>query len=276
MNAPASLSESIHNDISIYLAPEEKILKALSPFAGNSSPSGQVWLILTTSSIVFHTREAGKEPLVALLPRNEIKEIEYFQRPTGVQLTFIPRSNTSKVSRLSFGVEKLDELEDFCEDLADFINFKKETNAGIKTYAPPLRQPEAGQPGSIAIKQPKIIDETNLKHAASAIRHADKPEPTAKAAVSTTTPPEKTPTTPFMGSSQTARSINETPEVKIIKPAPAAAANLEPSTTTQEAKGEGEFNPAYVLLATLISLLVAFIWYKFFMLLAGWKNTDKN
>ncbi len=275
MNAPSGLPESIRNDVGIYLAPDEKIQKALSPFAGNSSPTGQVWLILTDNSVIFHTRESGKEPLVALLPRKEIGEIEYFQRPSGVQLTFVPKKNTSKVSRLNFGVEKLDELEDFCEDLADYINFKKETSSGIKTYAPPLRQPEnlGETTDSLAAKQPRTIDTNNLKHAATAIRHADKPAPALKETATQTAPTEKV----FTNSVDTAKpaaTVDKAvgmPDVKIVKPAPSAKVNSEEVLTA--ATGESEFNPVYVVLATLISLLVAFIWYKFFMMLAGWKST---
>lgn len=281
MNAPASLPEDIRQDISIYLAPEETVLKALSPFGNKTSASGQVWLILTSHSIVFHTRETGKEPLIAMLARKDIHEIEYFQRPAGVQLTFIPVGNSQKVSKLNFSNEKLGELEDFCEDLADLISFRKETASGIKTYSPAPAQ----QPPKIAAQRPLKIDEVpELRHATSAIRHADKPEPAARVISSE----ETTTIEPGVQESVKAKPTgkNEPPEVKIVKTPVStpgnATVNAKPDSKIQKtAKAEGngdtaasgfEFRAGYVIAATLISVLVAFVWYRFFVFVSDWKS----
>lgn len=281
MNAPASLPEDIRQDISIYLAPEETVLKALSPFGNKTSARGQVWLILTSHSIVFHTRETGKEPLIAMLARKDIHEIEYFQRPAGVQLSFVPVGNSQKVSKLNFSNEKLEELEDFCEDLADLISFRKETASGIKTYSPAPAQ----QPPKIAPQRPLKSDEIpELRHAASAIRHADKPEPAARVM----TGEEATAAEPGVQEpvKTKPKGKNEPPEVKIVKTtvnAPGnATGNLEPDSKIQKtAKAEGngdtaapgfEFRAGYVIAATLISVLVAFVWYRFFVFVSDWKS----
>jgi len=311
MNAPASLPEDIRQDISIYLAPEETVLKALSPFGNKTAASGQVWLILTSHSIVFHTCETGKEPLIAMLARKDIHEIEYFQRPVGVQLTFVPVGNSQKVSKLNFSNEKLEELEDFCEDLADLISFRKETASGIKTYSPAPAQ----QPPKIAPQRPLKNDEVpELRHAASAIRHADKPEPTARvisgeeppATDSVAPEPAKVVTAAKAAPAETAKARatarTEPPEVKIVK-APAvdlastsasiattaataasvaskAAGNAQKvaksETGSDQATPGFEFRAGYVLAATLISVLVAFVWYRFFLFVSDWKSVRNS
>ncbi len=303
MNAPASLPEDIRQDISIYLAPEETVLKALSPFGNKTSASGQVWLILTSHSIVFHTRETGKEPLIAMLARKDIHEIEYFQRPVGVQLTFVPVGNSQKVSKLNFSNEKLEELEDFCEDLADLISFRKETASGVKTYSPAPAQ----QPPKIAPQRPLKSDEVpELRHATSAIRHADKPEPTARVISGEEAPtteavaPEraKVETAAKAVSAEAAKTKtaarSEPPEVKIVKSPNgdlASTSTAASSAVSNDSRASGnaqksakseagsdkatpgfEFRVGYVVAATLISVLVAFVWYRFFLFVSDWKS----
>lgn len=260
MNAPASLPENIRNDIGIYFAPAEKILKALTPFAAGAP--GQVWLILTNQSVIFHTREAGKEALVALLSRKDIKEIEYFQKKSGVQLTFIPTRNSQKVSRLNFGPEKQEELEDFCEELADLINFKKETASGIKIYNPPIST--ATSPSKAGTNRANPTTETELRHATSAIRHTDKSESVTPPKVETS-----------VETKTEVRSAPEPAEVKIAKPSITNTTKTQ-TVTSQANSGDNGFPASYVIIATLVSLLVAFIWYKFFMIVAGWKEPKRS
>lgn len=129
-----TLPKDIKDEVQIYLAPEEKIMSSLSAINENVKDSGVVWLILTNKSIFFHTKEANKESVVALLPRSNVKVIEYFQKKTEIVLTFIPLSNPKNTTIISFPVKRKELLESFCEDLADLIEFKKETNDGVKTY----------------------------------------------------------------------------------------------------------------------------------------------
>lgn len=270
MNAPASLPENIRNDISIYLAPEEKIIKALSPFGTAATTAGQVWLILTGQSVIFHTCETGKEPLVAMLPRKDIREIEYFQKQNGVQLTFVP-SGKGQVSRLNFAPEKQEELEDFCEELADLINFKKETASGVKIYNAPRSEPTAlpasQKPAASVAGRQSSDGEPELRHAASALKHADKPEPATASAVEKTAAKAAPVSAVEAPPRPAARPTMETAGVKIIKA-------HEGRSTPGRSSGNGrEITAGFVIAATLISLLVAFIWYKFFMLVAGWKES---
>ena len=289
MNAPASLPANILADIGIYLAADEKILKALSPFGAGSSAAGQVWLILTSHSVIFHTCEHGREPLVALLARRDIREIEYFQKQSGVQLTFVPTGKTQQVSRLNFTPDKQEELEDFCEELADLINFKKETAAGVKIYSKaqpataaatlsPLVSSTGSRPAPQATRgdQPQQED-PELRHAASALKHSDKaakvPTSPALPVVEAAAPPAT-----LAEPGGPARPVTERPGKKpVIAPAAPAEVKISKvpvSNRSSESKDTGNdpLDIGYFITATLISLLVAFIWYKFFMLVAGWKE----
>ncbi len=244
MSVPAKLPEKIKNDISIYLAPEEKLLKAITSTASNQQSSGQVWLILTSNSIFFHTCQTGKEPVVALLERKEIKEIEYFQRSREIVLTFVPARNPQKITRLSFAMEKRDELEDFCDDLADLINFKKETAVGIKTFAVPPSEVPVSEPAGdkkIPVNSARH-KEPEIRHVTSATRHSENVEPSPKQEIITT------PVTP---------SEARPPEVKIVN----QTARLASSSLTSSSEG---FKASYVVIATIVSILVAFLWYQFF------------
>lgn len=238
MNAPASLPENIQNEIGIYLDPGETVLKAISSTALKDEKSGQIWLVLTTRSIFFHTCELEKEPVIALLARDAIKKIDYFQRRNEIVLTFIPARNPHSTTRLSFGIDKQPQLEDFCEDLADLINFKKETAEGVKTYAVPA-QPSNQMP--------------ELRNAVSATRHVERPDSPADLSTGTTV------------SNATHKHVSppEKAEVKIVTQ-PGQSTENDKRLNTNSLYGFG-----YILAATLISVLVAFIWYKFFSMLSG-------
>jgi hypothetical protein len=44
--------------------------------------------------VIFHTCKKNKEPLIALMARKDIKEIEYYEREKDIQITFVPKKNT--------------------------------------------------------------------------------------------------------------------------------------------------------------------------------------
>lgn len=244
MSVPANLPEKIRNDISIFLAPEEKLLKAITSMASNQQQSGQVWLILTSNSLFFHTCQTGKEPVIALLERRGIKEIEYFQRAREIVLTFVPARNPQDTTKLSFAMEKRDELEDFCDDLADLINFKKETAVGVKTFAAPPADISSAGTATAPKKAPALEKqkEPEIRHVTSATRHNESVEPMPKQ--------EITPTA-------TAPTETRPPEVKIVS----QPTRLTSITAASSAEG---FKASYILIATIVSILVAFLWYQFF------------
>lgn len=256
--ASLSLPEAIKSDISIYLAPGEKILKAIRSDAERTASKGQVWLILSTGSVIFHTCEMGKESIIALLSRRDIREIEYFQRQHEVVLTFVPARSPQNVTRLSFANSQRPELEDFCDDLADLISFKKETAGGVKTYATPSTVPPAAP-------ETEAPPPSALRSAASSVKHSARPasesQPKVEPVVQENARPEIKADVKITGTPKTL---------------PAEAKKLEPAVKEAMAAGDkkgGEkftngIRIGYVVAATVISVLVGFLWYKFFSSLA--------
>ena len=136
METRNNLPVEVENDIALYLSDGELILKSVSPRSEQVGRLGELWLVLTDQSVVFHTRETNKESVVALIKRSRISEITYFQHSRGVTLTFIPLDAPRSQTRASFSADQKDEIEEFCEDLADRINFQAETPQGLKVVAP--------------------------------------------------------------------------------------------------------------------------------------------
>ena len=242
-----SLPVEIQQDISIYLGPDEKILKYISSVSGKFKAIGELWLILTTDSIFFHTREFKKEPVIALLPKKDIKVIEYFQKTTEIVLTFKPKKAIQSTTKLSFPIDKKGEVENFCEDLADYIDFKKETKEGIKSY---------GQTAKAESTQTKVEEKTS----------STKKSPTTSGSSVKSTSKEST--KPIV-------TANPKPKPEENKPAaspkkdfgPKITKNISPTQTKEAASKNKELeigSPKFVLIATLISVIVAFIWYSFF------------
>ncbi|HPW60236.1 MAG TPA: hypothetical protein PLK58_16430, partial [Candidatus Rifleibacterium sp.] len=79
---------------------------------------------------------------------------------------------------------------------------------------------------------------------------------------------------------------SEPPEVKIVK-TPVTARIVEPGGEKADIKAQAaaktrgsneptapgfEFRAGYVIAATLISVLVAFVWYRFFLFVSDWKS----
>ncbi|PKL45835.1 MAG: hypothetical protein CVV41_02190 [Candidatus Riflebacteria bacterium HGW-Riflebacteria-1] len=276
--ASFSLPEAIRNDISIYLAPDEKVLKAIRSSAGRTASKGEVWLVLSSGSVFFHTRETGKEPIIALLSRREIREIEYFQRVSEVVLTFVPSRNPQNVTKLSFLNAQRPELEDFCDDLADLINFKKETQAGVKTYSATATV-EMPRPANGDGETPSSA----LRSTASAVKHFATPAAENK--------PKIAPVAPASPASPAAEPVKAQPEVKIVrssspepmfpKTPPKAEEPIVSPVLPQVVKAvaksgdkaaDGGISVSYIITATLISVLVGFLWYKFFNALATMKS----
>ncbi|PKL46886.1 MAG: hypothetical protein CVV42_15005 [Candidatus Riflebacteria bacterium HGW-Riflebacteria-2] len=278
-----SLPEAIRSDISIYLAPEEKVLKAIKSDAERTASKGQVWLILSTGSVIFHTCEIGREPIIALLARRDIREIEYFQRLKEVVLTFVPARSPQNVTRLSFANEQRPELEDFCDDLAELISFKKETVNGVKTYSSPTpaMPVDSGNADKAGVSE---APPSSLRNAASAVKHSAKSvtesrpkvEPVAPTTASSELKPDvkiaKTPEIVAVSEDRPVSTVSATTrpaKEPVAKEPVAAGVHLASSALSGSAAG---IRISYVIAATVISVLVGFLWYKFFSSLARIKD----
>ncbi|MBU1107536.1 MAG: hypothetical protein KKB51_12775 [Candidatus Riflebacteria bacterium] len=264
--ASLSLPEAIRNDVSIYLAPGEKVLKAIKSSAERTASKGQVWLVLSSGSVFFHTCETGKEPVIALLSRREIREIEYFQRSSEVVLTFVPTRNPQNVTRLSFSNTQRPELEDFCDDLADLINFKKETSTGVKTFSATTTL-EMSRPTAEVIEPPPSA----LRSTASAMKHSPNPTAENRPKVEPVAPsPAETGVKPEVKIVKSAKSIEAQPKTVSLPSSPVEMPTLLNADKSSVRIVEG-MQLSYIIAATFISVLVAFLWYKFFSALSRMK-----
>lgn len=263
MVSVAGIPDKIRQDIAIYLGPDEKILKAISPDSGKIA--GEVWLLLTSNSIFFHTCEKGKEPVVALIGRNEIKEIDYFQKPAEIVLTFVPSRNPGNTTKLTFPIGKKSELEDFCEDLADLIDFRMETKAGVKVYPRP-------EESKAATEQPvsKKADTRDAGEKAVKKGETGQGKPPAKenmAAGKTIKSPPSSPSSPVEKPAEDLKKA--TPELKIV----AGSGNITRTGVTGQVENGTAPTARYIFVATLVSVLVAFIWYQFFKVISAGRQS---
>ncbi len=161
METIKGLSEEIISDIKIYFDENERIIDAISPFdAEEQKVKGCVWVILTNLSVIFHTQQIDKEPLVALIGRDDIREVEYFEREKDILLTFVPSNNPQNVTKLTFKSNKKDELEQFCEDIGDFITYKRETDKGIEVLCTAI--PQSKRKSAISKEKDSLVERLAL------------------------------------------------------------------------------------------------------------------
>lgn len=252
MDTTSLLPETVLRDLQLYLAEGETIRKTISSASGLVGRLGELWMVLSDRAIYFHTREYGKEAVVALLPRRDIDSILYFQSKRGYTLTFTPRSAPQNITRVSFPREQRDPLEDFCEELADIIEFQAEGHPPIKPGEPLLTAATDGRPPAPPI--PPITTVSTVPAIGSA-------RPPSSPAPAEATPADRNPSPPV------------TPGVRLAKPmglpassgpgldAPAAETTLPPVVKLASGEGPGV---KYTVVATAVSLAVGFLWYRLF------------
>ncbi len=270
METTPQLPESVLRDLQLYLSEGETIRKAISSASGVVGRMGELWMVLTDRTVYFHTREFGKEAVVALLMRRDIESILYFQSKRGYTLTFTPRSAPQNITRVSFPREQRDPLEDFCEELADLIEFQAEGHPPIKPGEPLLAPSADSRPS--APPAPPITTVSTVP----AIGSPRMGEPD-RAAQDDQFPPSGS-----GGDSAAPAVLPPAPDVRLARPMgprdmdrfAAAGASSAPSPEavgTQPVKtpdvrlsvGEGP-GLRYTAVATLVSLAVGLLWYWLF------------
>jgi len=244
METTPSLPEAILRDLQLYLADGEIIQKCIASASGVVGRLGELWMVLTDRTIFFHTREFGKEAVVALLPRRDISSILYFQSRRGYTLTFTPRSAPQNITRVTFPREQREPLEAFCEELADLIEFQAEGHPPIK--------PGESLPTSAPGDRPPLPPVTTVSAVPSLVpsRLVEAAQPAVVQRPPEIQPPAVSP------SVRLARPASPDPEG-----APAAS-----STAVRLVSGEGP-GLKYTFLATLVALAVSFLWYRLFLAL---------
>lgn len=248
MAVSSHLPDEIKKEIHIYLADDEKVLKAIGSTSGKLGAIGEIWLILTSLSVFFFTRRYGREPVVALIERKNLDKVEYLQKISDITLTFIPKRNPSSATRLSFPIEKHEDVDNFCEELADFIQFKKQTTDGIKSYQPEQKKQEQSYARSVRSSdpnvkivsrskssKPRILETTNLK---TPQNKADIAEP--QTATANHPPSKELP------------AFNQKNNQKVF-----------PQSQLDDSETE-TVSLSFIFSATLISVIISVIWYYFF------------
>jgi len=269
METKPQLPESVLRDLQLYLSEGETIRKAISSASGVVGRMGELWMVLTDRTVYFHTREFGKEAVVALLMRRDIDSILYFQSKRGYTLTFTPRSAPQNITRVSFPREQRDPLEDFCEELADLIEFQAEGHPPIKPGEPLLapssdaRPPTPPAPPITTVSTVPAIGAQrvgDLERAAPDVQ----PPPSAPVEPAPTTPAPDVRLARPMGPRDTSRA--GAVGTSSVLSADAVGAQSVKSPDVRLAIGEGP-GVRYTAVATLVSLVVGFLWYRLFCVL---------
>lgn len=281
METTSLLPDSVLRDLQLYLADGEAIRKAISSASGVVGRMGELWMVLTDRTVYFHTREFGKEAVVALLLRRDIDSILYFQSRRGYTLTFTPKSAPQNITRVSFPREQRDSLEDFCEELADLIEFQAEGHPPIKPGEPLLMPvPDSRPPAPPA---PPITTVSTVP-AIGSPRACESERPSQE---------RLSPSPGTVGTGGAEPAVAPAPDVRLAKPMgspdlrrsgvggplPASfgvgpnesdrlvggGSGAQPSAPpdVRLASGEGP-GMRYTVVATLVSLSVGFLWYRLF------------
>ncbi|HOY66741.1 MAG TPA: hypothetical protein PLP29_07610 [Candidatus Ozemobacteraceae bacterium] len=244
MNTVPRLPEEVSRDLRLYLAEGEAVQKCIASASGMIGRLGELWMVLTDRTVLFHTREFGKEAVVALLPRRDIQSILYFQSRRGYTLTFTPRSSPQNITRVSFPRSQREVLEDFCGELADLIEFQAEGHPPIKP----------GEPLSPELRPPS-----------PPITSVTAPSPASARQTGTALPAEAAANVPPVVEPPQVEPVVTT-DVRIVRPTGLAADGTDARVQTAELKLAGGEGPGlrYSVLATLTSLAVSFLWYRLF------------
>jgi hypothetical protein len=255
-NVPVSIAE----DIALYMTPGEKILDAIASTSGPVGKIGELWMILSDKTMYFHTREFGKEPVVALIPRSEIRVVTYEQHKTGVTLTFVPSGFPRNSIQVPFPKKQKTQVNEFCEKLSKSIPFelvpppsKSETVPPADTATPRRFPPMSGEPAD----SPAVSNFTKVDHPGTGSGTGSG----SGSATGFTKPSEPSKAPPSVKIAKSTAPRQVPPAFGF--PGPAAAPPANSGAQAQSANLEAP-DFAFVFLATAISVLVAFLWYHLF------------
>jgi len=247
MNTVPRLPEDVSRDLRLYLAEGETVQKCIASASGMIGRLGELWMVLTDRTILFHTREYGKEAVVALLPRRDVQSILYFQSRRGYTLTFTPRSSPQNITRVTFPRSQREVLESFCEELADLIEFQAEGHPPIKPGEPLTSASLESRPPVPPITSVAAAPPASVRQAAGSASSE-----TGNASPPVVEPPQIEPVV--------------TTDVRIARPLDPSRDGADARVQTAELKLAGGEGPGlrYSVLATLTSLAVSFLWYRLF------------
>ena len=213
MSKIQNLPQSVLDAITPYLLTGEVIDKAL--LQDNKKPR-EIWLIKTNQAIILHGQQPDKpQPAIMVMALDEIREIDYLQKPDDNQIILYSSKNNGKAV-FHFEISASKEIEKFLEDLGDLITFRYQTEKGKITVvqkALPIGSKERkifgrgkqqnvpfltkNKPSNVPTKEPapKQSEKLSVKVAPKA-----EPQPVSKEntkTVSTKAKPDNTPSAPL-------------------------------------------------------------------------------
>ena len=238
---PPKIPESVMKEISLYMSAGEKIVDAIASASGPVGKLGELWMILSDQTVIFHTKEYGKNPVVALISRKDLKVVKYDQHVSGTTLIFVPASHPKNIIKVPFPKIQRPQVNRFCEELAKTIPFEL---VGQKEQASLEAPPAAPDNRTVPVTGKQTATAPAPKPASSVIDGQGRSFPAA----------------PGSGV-----KIVKTPAPK--PPAPEKPASIISSPSQAAETAEMIFDPPsvkFVLTATALSVLVGFLWYRLF------------
>ncbi|MBF0410545.1 MAG: hypothetical protein HQM10_24580 [Candidatus Riflebacteria bacterium] len=124
MRCSKLIPESVREEISLYFAENEKVIAAISSESGPIGKLGELWMVLTDLNLFFFTREYGKDPVIAMLPKADVRVVTYSQNQSGVTLLFHYKTHPVSPVRIPFTKNQITALNHFCEELAKTVPFE--------------------------------------------------------------------------------------------------------------------------------------------------------
>ncbi len=127
MSKIQDLPNKVLNSISPYLLTGEVIDKAI--LQDNKKPK-EIWIIKTNQAIILHGQHPDRpQPSIMVFALDEIREIDYLQKPDDIQVIFYSIKNNGKAV-FHFDTSVAKDLEKFFENLGDLITYRYQAEKG--------------------------------------------------------------------------------------------------------------------------------------------------
>ena len=127
MSRIEKLPQKVLDDITPYLLTGEVIDKAL--LQDNKKPK-VIWIIKTNQAIILHGTQPDKpQPAIMVMALDEIREIDYLEKPDDIQIIFYSSRNNGKAV-FHFEKSAFKEIEKLIGDLGDLVTVRYQTEKG--------------------------------------------------------------------------------------------------------------------------------------------------
>ncbi len=277
-----TLPTEVQHDVAPFLEPGEQLLDAVRSTSGPVGKLGELWLILTDHNVLCYTREYNKEAMVSRIGRQELAKVKYEHHALGTTLTFVPANRPQNAMVVPFPKQQRPQVNRFSELLSTSVAFEVVTpqertvKAPSATATPTTEKPAAPAPAAKPAPPAPAPTPVPPKPAtpptagASPVSTAAKtPAPAALDLRSVLAAPgagnpgsrdsAEKPISPVAGKN------HEAPTTGPATPTSEAAATGVSPTVVRESTTPGTI--AQVTLATVLALLVGWLWYRLFVAL---------